>query len=568
MNEARISRPLLLLVHAVAVLVFALSVARLLGSPLRFDEVEFADMARWTAKYGVPKVPYADEPALHPEAFRIVNGRDAHLGMWHPPMYVYSLALGFALLGASDLVFRGVGLAWLALSFAMVFWTTRSLRPTASRLERLLPITLALLNPFVVEAALYLDIDNTALTSMLLVVAAVYARDPDDLRPSRLAGLAGLFALALACKLTSPVILLGAIVLFDLLDGRPRAALVHALVVGGLGFALFAAAYVVYCRALDYPAEFMFNVSYLGKKQMYTTVHSFRNIAFSARWHLVWLSPAFVVLLVWTTVEAVREYTRTRRPRRSDLFLLFAWMGLGTYVCVGAMIGKYAFPAAIAATLAIADRLADALLAARVERPARLGLLTVSLLAVHLACVPELQLKPAGLVDPRSRPLLEAIQDPRGVALAVTLVSFGVFAAISRPGLAVAALAYLLAANPVNQCKSALAPYDRSPLRPLPESGFRDTIAFLTSSSAAPVIVAPKDVGYYYRGPHWPLEALYAFGGEGAVRETLGSSKVTLAVDSTKFPLLTPDIAKELVVVRRIGDFVVYSVPAGQGKPK
>jgi aryl-alcohol dehydrogenase-like predicted oxidoreductase len=126
------------------------------------------------------------------------------------------------------------------------------------------------------------------------------------------------------------------------------------------------------------------------------------------------------------------------------------------------------------------------------------------------------------------------------------------------------AVAWAGVAPPIEAAKLRAAPFELSPYRPLAERGFRETVGLLDRSLGPDaVIVAPKDVGYYFHGRHHPIEAVWSYEGPEALRSLMRSPAVCAVVDSTAYPLLSAeDLAAGLppaATAVPIGSFVVYS---------
>lgn len=559
--------PRLLLLAGVAV--WALTLVRYLGSPLRFDEVEWPAQAEGILLHGVPKLLFAEERIVWDHGY---YGYDAHYGMWHPPAYLYSLAAAGRLLGFSSAAMRAVGLAWFLLSLALGLAIAGALvPPERRRTARLAALGLVLLCPLLAQGSLFLDIDNTCLASFLLLFAWLFVRRPESTSPLRTLLLALAFGLALWSKLTTPLLALGAVFLFHLLDRRPGRAFGQTLAVGGLGGLLFAGSYLAYCRLLDYPARFMLDISYWGKRDAYSHFHSLWSALRSLRWHVVWISPALTLVLAATAWLRAREWRRTRRVEAVDFLVLFALLTLVVYVPWGGLIGKYAFPGVFAGLLAAAVELARRLPELAQTRPRLLAVLGAALLAVHLAAVPALEVRPAA---PRSLfpGGYDSLFDLRNLALAGSLAAFALFAAVARRGveggsrggraLALAAV-YALAVNPVDAVKLALPADDRAPLRPFEDRGFEPLVQRLDAELAADaVILAPKDVGWSLRCRYYPIEDVVGFEGAPRLLVLAASGRVVAVVDSDLYPLL-PDPAVRarldaLGEAARIGDFTVW----------
>jgi hypothetical protein len=123
----------------------------------------------------------------------------------------------------------------------------------------------------------------------------------------------------------------------------------------------------------------------------------------------------------------------------------------------------------------------------------------------------------------------------------------------------VAAAAYLLIANPIDVAKLAVMAPGSSPYRAYAEPGFDETVAFLNASvSGHPgeVILAPKDIGFYFRGHHYGMEDV------GDIGDISTRPNVRYVVDSTLYPAVTglDGVMRDhsLREVKHIGAFVVY----------
>jgi hypothetical protein len=73
------------------------------------------------------------------------------------------------------------------------------------------------------------------------------------------------------------------------------------------------------------------------------------------------------------------------------------------------------------------------------------------------------------------------------------------------------------------------------------------------------VILALKDLGYYYRGGYYPLEWLVGHYGDDGVRRVAARPDVAMVVDSATYPTVDPSIyADPAAHVEVIGDYRVY----------
>jgi hypothetical protein len=370
--------------------------------------------------------------------------------------------------------------------------------------------------------------------------------------------LAALFALALGAKLTTPFLALAAAALHALLDER-RARQIGALViVGAAGTALFGAAYLAYCAAFDYPAGYMFELYGTRGDQVGGTSAAARALA--VRWNLTWISPALVLLIALYAGVRSRALLRGGKPENADLLWIFAAINAVLYVGVAAFWGKYAAPAALAGALGAGIWLARNWTHIRITRP---GTLAGALAALGVLT--------AVLVSPRVRvgtaaPSLDAaFLDPRNLALLVMLAGAGLIALSARrvieaPARALCAgfaLACALAVTSViDQARVVFSPADNGPLRAGTERGFDALVRRLNALEDAPVILAPKEIGYYYRGRSYPLEAAAARGGD-AVARLSARPEVRIVIDTIERPVVAGSGVSG-AEMEQVGTFRVY----------
>src|SRR5260370_30159653 len=143
---------------------------------MRFDETEWPPQAIGILKHGVPKLLYSEE-SVRWATSSMYYGFDAHYGMWHPPTYLYSLAVTAQLFGTGTVAMRATSLAWLLLSLVVVWQITGLLLgQEAPLLVRAVPIALILMTPLLMQGGLYLDIDTTSLLLALLPLIWLYLR--------------------------------------------------------------------------------------------------------------------------------------------------------------------------------------------------------------------------------------------------------------------------------------------------------------------------------------------------------------------------------------------------------
>jgi hypothetical protein len=350
--------------------------------------------------------------------------------MWHPPTYLYSLAFASAAFGTSSLVLRVTGLVWFVLTLAVVWKLIGLLYSELSPLFRALPIALILLTPLLNQGSMFLDIDNTSLGFFLLLFLYKFLQQPESLAPSRLLLLSFVFTLALWSKLTTPWMALAAIAAFHILNGRIRTALLQTASIAAMSGLAFGLTYLAYCNLLHYPWRYMLEFTYLGKQAQYTRSNSIVAALHSLRWQVVWVSPAIILVVLWTVFRRVRNYFSTRTAEGPDLVVIYAVIGLGMYDLWSGVVGKYTDPLVLAVLLVAGGELGRILRSAKFIHPLRFLGLTGLLVVVVTVAMNPIEGRPAGL-DYQNAGLLRDVFHPTNVAIAAVFVAFALYYLVS-----------------------------------------------------------------------------------------------------------------------------------------
>lgn len=327
LTSAVSSRVAVALLAAISLGVFVLLVAMQMWRPFLYDDVNFAFAADAVARTGIP---FANAGYM---SDRWDFSQREQWALWHPPLYLYSLGLAFKLFGTSELVARTFGSVCIVLAGGLVALVGRRIAaPGAEAATAVIAFALFILNPLTIQSALILDIDGTVLLTLVCALVALYIQHVHAPRSWTLPALAVLFAVALWAKMTTPLGLLVAIVVYRVLDRKPRLGLREALVIGGVGAGLFLATYTLMTTLLHMPWGMPFAVLWVEFTDASESTKGWRE-SFGAFLAAVspsayWLSPTFLILAVAAMVTRGRELLLTRRGRTVDIILV---MAVGVY---------------------------------------------------------------------------------------------------------------------------------------------------------------------------------------------------------------------------------------------
>lgn len=491
-----------------------------LWKPVPADWTAFLAAAEGVAETGKPIV-YQGEHVVYGVAssWRQYGDSRYELGLWHPPLYVYTLGAGFTLFGSNPLTARLPGILSLVGTVVATMLLSRRLasphdRERATRVSVLAAILL-LLNPLTVQYAVLLpDIDGTLLTLFTVVfvyLVAPYAAAPDVCRPiTRLALGAGL-AVLIWTKLTTPAVLLVGWSLWYILR-RNWGGLSLVAAVSGTGIAIFAATWLVYCWALSlfplYPIYHNFGRSDIATRPdaLGALIHGFRI----ARFDITWIGVPLALLCalgVWHAFVSRTGDESVDRGRQFVAVVVVVGYVVYTFWAIqSGLLPRYKFPFVPLAAALAANVAYDYI------RQVPLRTATVVIVAVALVCsvLPDRLLVAWGgegfgnEITGAQRWFVWVI------AVLLPWCTAAVCLAVARrahlspmPGMALCIAAALLAfagESAMLSLKQSLAPYDTTLY--YGNSEYSQVISFLQQhyDPSSVVVYAHRDIGYYWHG--------------------------------------------------------------------
>ncbi len=523
-----------------AVICFLLVFAIGASKPLQLDNMDFPAVGEATAQKGVP-VYYRGEQ--NPE----------HLGLYHPPLYIYTLALWFNVFGAGPAQARLFGASCVLLYGLCILLLLRTLFG-ADYARRAAPWfwLIFLLNAYTIQSASITDIDTTVYGPLILLLLwsllrltwrdGVQRTDPVSM--FELVRCSLFLTFCLWAKLTTILLVLPFVFLLMITRlGWFRAAALSVFVVVA-GVVGFLSTYWVYGKMTGLPVDYTLDftlASFLGRGSSGGAGFGawlndrWTNFRFMAPFMVVWSG-----LIPWICVAAGTAYSLWRWRRNRDsrslhaaLLLLLAGLSIAYYcaqvITFGGAPFKYAFVywgVAIVATVCAAvqpDRMSPPLSAWRIAGYA--------LSWVAAAIVGVFVVQDRALLNPSDRSALVW-----ALSIPLALLSIGIFArgcgrSLSGSALAMCGLALyggLQAGTAIHQNAQQYATtYDYG------QRGFGDVTGYVRSQTGPDdVIVSMKDVGYAARRRYFENYAA-VYGSEleaGKIKDMLASGAAKLAI--------------------------------------
>ena len=571
----RLAIAALALTILLATILFGLGAAK----PLNLDNAEFPPAAEATAKTWTP-VYYRGEDMPRRAA------------VFHPPLYIYTLAVWVKAFGASPASFRYFGFACLLLAGAAAVLLVREAHGSWPGWGfHLWYWPLLMLNPYTLQTASIVDIDSS-IYGPVLVLLLWAAMRLGRRRPRPASGwvlLAIGVCVALWLKLTTALILWPAfwLLLRGSLGGWP--ALRRATLVFWGGALLFVTTYAAFCHLLDLNFRFAFafvaqSVFQRGAASAsladWFSRHLSQAPAMAA--HLVsWGGALHWVLLPVSTLLCGMRARKRAAPEDSAWFaiLLISLSTVAVYCLITGVFGgapfKYTFvfwPVVVAAAaLQIPGSPFDR------RPPALKPVLAGATIFLAVAAV--------SLAWWKDRLIVEGLAGAPAMAMVVVplllLAAGGLMQATAGAGrlgrLAIFAAALLsggsLLGTAIHQARA-----DYSTTYDYGQVGFEDTAAFLRlHTSEDDILACMKDMGYatrrryyetyaalYFPDPRW-MNALIGHMASGRIRYavfTEAHGQDQLAVN----PELERWVRDNCRLVRAIGDYRVFEL-ARREKP-
>ena len=510
------------LIKSLVIALFIILVVAQAGKKFVLDEIDFPAVAYATSETGVP-VYYRGEE------------NQKHIGIYHPPLYIYSLAGFVKAFGYSEKTIRMFGaLCTLVTAFLSILIVAK-LFPNKNE-EQYFPLIflpLFLIHPYTLANTTLPDIDQTVLPiTILLFIYFLLKKFPSQKltesssiqtasQALAVLTLSILFALNLWTKMTTPLALLPtAFFILMVLGYALRRSLAIVALIAIFGTVWFLTSYWIYCHYFDLPFEYTFQF----------LVHSFTKGtsgagSFSATLEKIlvnisylkqfanWLTVPFIFVLFLSLAYLTAKKNKSESEKILMVLSLFGVFVSIFYLSLIAPFGrffKYPYPVFSLVVLPIAYFLTSHLFSAQLEEKLetikRRRWLTIETQNMALGVIFVLVFIPTALNQLFLAKDLAILADhPISFYMLFSVSSVAILLGTlsQRAGLqklfkysAPAMLAVLLGSQLGISRSQAVAEYPTK--YEYGQTGMNETVAYLKSHVApAEVIWSMKDVGYY-----------------------------------------------------------------------
>ena len=248
------------LLKKIVIALFIILVVAQAGKKFVLDEIDFPAVAKATSETGVP-VYYRGED------------NQKHIGIYHPPLYIYSLAGFVKAFGYSENTIRIFGMFCTLITAFLCILIIEKLFPNEAiqKYFALIFLPIFLIHPYTLANTTLPDIDQTVLPVTILLFIYFMLKKfssqelswPHETKTSSLGisilALSSLFALNLWAKMTTPLALLPTAFFILLALGYAlRRSLTIVALIAIFGTTLFLTTYWVYCYYFSLPFDYTF----------------------------------------------------------------------------------------------------------------------------------------------------------------------------------------------------------------------------------------------------------------------------------------------------------------------
>lgn len=263
----------------------------------------------------------------------------------HPPLYVYALAAVFKIFGPTTQAARLFGLLCVITTAFLVYLIFKEIFGHDKEVAATLASLFYISNPLIIQGSLFLDIDNTILTALMMLFTFLYLKWQSKIRLKQFLVLGVILCFIFWCKATTPLVIIAAIFLFQIIAGNIKKSFYHTIVISFLGIGLFIVSLWIYCHITNnsYFLSYIFAPFTLAKdKQLSGTLFFSLLTIFKICLRLtLWLSPFLIVLVIGGLVGIIKKIKQNKIYEPALFLIIYASIIFTVYLYVG---GSHIFP--------------------------------------------------------------------------------------------------------------------------------------------------------------------------------------------------------------------------------
>lgn len=318
---------IILIVHSIFVILS-------MNQPFHGDEVAFPECAKGVLENGKPILDFS---AFRPN-FQC---------LWHPPLYIYLIALSAFIFGKNIYSFRMISAIFNLLTILLVYLITKEIFKNNKNKEiiALVASFIYAFNPLTIQSSIIMDIDGGLLNFFTMLFIYLFIKN------KKFYWLIFSLLFIFWSKETGPVLLFASIFLFYI-SQKEWKNVIKFIGVFLISFLLYLATFFVYTNilGLDFSKPFVFNMS-----SNVGTFNLIRNSEFyvyllKSAWSLksffYFAVPFFIILFIFNSIRFYRGILKKKRIEQDEksLYLLniFSFVSIIFFTLLG--LTAWGFP--------------------------------------------------------------------------------------------------------------------------------------------------------------------------------------------------------------------------------
>lgn len=315
------------------------------------DESDLIKAGEAVATIGIPVFYYSNEEC------------SSAIGLWHPPLYLSLIGISLRLFGQTSQSAQLLGIISFFLNLILIYFISKEFFVEEKKKSLIISLAIFLysINPLIIKSSFFIDIDNSILTTLMTFFLFIFIRL--EKRNSGIDGdilLGLLFGGILWAKFHS-LLLIPAIVLYQIFNRNYKRAIIQGIIVTLVGWGFFLVSWWIYCQISQLPFSMPFLHNFgpflrpsassdnLLSKTLFS-LGMIRNV-------ILWTCPLFFFFFVFLGVKIIKDYFVNKRLTLLDFLFLYGILVVLAYTVLGrgtAGFPKYYIPMMPALSIVIA----------------------------------------------------------------------------------------------------------------------------------------------------------------------------------------------------------------------
>jgi hypothetical protein len=277
-----------------------------MGQPFHGDEVAFPECAKGVLEKGKP-------------IFDFSIFRPNHECLWHPPLYIYLMALSTFMFGKSAYSFRLVSAIFNLFTIILVYLITKEVLKKNENKEIIAIIAsfIYALNPLTIQSSIIMDIDGGLLNFFTILFIYLFIKNKNYFWM-----ILSLLLIFLS-KETGPVLLFGSIFLFYTIQKKWK-DMIKIFIIFLVAFLLYLSTFFIYASIfdLDFSKPFSRNLSNIDKTKNFEFYASLITSTWSFKTFFYFVVPFLLIIFIYNSIKFYQKIIKDKKIENENLIFL------------------------------------------------------------------------------------------------------------------------------------------------------------------------------------------------------------------------------------------------------